>query len=259
MSEYRMSNHQLDGNSFEMKGGSNVGVLLMHGLTATTTEVRLLAERLHAAGYDIAAPLLPGHGTTPDEMKKVGYEDWLQTAVSNYHQLATEYEHVFVGGESTGGVLALALAARYPDITGILCYAPALKLQMPPFMPPLIGLGATLGIILPKSAPNDNPYWQGYDVRPLRGVQALLRLNKDTRKRLPQIKQPLLLLQGRNDTTVTPDCPDLIRAGVETAVYQQHWLENSGHVLLVEDEIDTAANLTINFIQLIIQQAASKR
>ena len=252
MSEYQMSNHQLDGGSFEMKGGGNVGVLLMHGLTATTTEVRLLAERLHAVGYDIIAPLLPGHGTTPDELDKVRYEDWLETAVSNYHQLATTHEYVFVGGESTGGVLALALAARYPDIAGILCYAPALKLQMPPIMPAVIELGAAMGLTIAKDAPNDNPYWQGYDERPLRSVRALLRLNRDTRKRLAAIKQPLLILQGRNDNTVAADCPDLIRDGVKTAVYEQHWLEKSGHVLLVEDEIDTAADLTIRFIKAIV-------
>ncbi len=252
MSEYRMSNHQLDGDSFEMMGGGNVGVLLMHGLTATTTEVRLLAERLHAAGYDIIAPLLPGHGKTPQALDSVRYEDWLQTAVSNYHHLATTHEYVFVGGESTGGVLALALAARYPDIAGVLCYAPALKLQMPFFMPPLISLGALLRIHYQKPESDGNPYWQGYEVQPLAGVRALLRLNKDTSRRLPNIRQPVLVMQGRGDTTVAPDCGEVIRDGVKTAVFEQHWLENSGHVILVEDEIDTAADLTIRFIKAIV-------
>ena len=235
-----------------MKGGSNVGVLLMHGLTATTTEVRLLAERLHAAGYDIVAPLLPGHGKTPQALDKVRYEDWLETAVSNYHHLATTHDHVFVGGESTGGVLALALAARYPDIAGVLCYAPALKLQMPFFMPPLINLGARLRIHYQKPESDGNPYWQGYEVQPLVGVRALLRLNKNTSQRLPNITQPVFVAQGRGDTTVAPDCGDVIRRGVKTAVFEQHWLENSGHVLLVEDEINDIADLTINFMESII-------
>lgn len=252
MSEYRMSNHQLDGESFEMKGSGNVGVLLMHGLTATTTEVRLLAERLHAVGYDIVAPLLPGHGKTPQALDSVRYQDWLETAVSHYHHLATVYDHVFVGGESTGGVLALALAARYPNIAGVLGYAPALKLQMPFFLPPLISLGALFKMHIKKPASDGNPYWQGYEVQPLVGVRALLRLNKETLRRLPNINQPVFVAQGRNDKTVAPDCGDVIRAGVKTAVFEQHWFENSGHVILVEDEIDDIAARTINFIEAVI-------
>ncbi len=253
MSEYRMSNHHLDGTAFELKSDSSVGVLLMHGLTATTTEVRLLADRMHAEmGYAISAPLLPGHGKTPAALDGIRYEEWMQTAVSHYHQLATVHEHVFVGGESTGGVLALALAARYPEIAGVLCYAPALKLQMPFFMPPIISLGAMLRIHFPKPESDNNAYWQGYEVQPMSGVRALLRLNKDVRRRLPSIKQPLLIIQGRNDKTVAPDCGDLIRAGVQTAVYEHHWLENSGHVLLVEEEIETAVEITLRFIDTVV-------
>lgn len=254
MSEYRMVNHHLDGDSFEMKGGGNVGVLLMHGLTATTTEVRLLAERLHAAGYDIVAPLLPGHGKTPQALDSVRYGDWLETAVSHYHHLATTHDHVFVGGESTGGVLALALAARYPNIAGVLGYAPALKLQMPFFLPPLISLGAMLKMHVKKRETDakPNPYWQGYNVLPLVGVHALLRLSKETKQRLPNITQPVFVAQGRNDKTVAPDCGDVIRAGVKTAGFQQHWFEHSGHVILVEDEIDDIAQRTIRFIKAIV-------
>ena len=65
-----IKNPQLDGNPFFYKG-NKVGFLLIHGFTATTTEVRLLADKLHKDGYTVSAPLLPGHMTTPEDMNTV--------------------------------------------------------------------------------------------------------------------------------------------------------------------------------------------
>ena len=50
-----MRNDHLDGEDFHFKG-NEIGILLIHGFTATTTEVRLIAEKLHQAGYTVAAP-----------------------------------------------------------------------------------------------------------------------------------------------------------------------------------------------------------
>jgi alpha-beta hydrolase superfamily lysophospholipase len=113
-------NPHLAGDTFFWPG-SEVGVLLLHGLTATTAEVRLLAEKLHAAGYTISAPLLPGHGTHPDELNETTWHDWAWTAEKAYQYLATVCDQVFVGGESTGGALALYLAAQHKEIAGVYC------------------------------------------------------------------------------------------------------------------------------------------
>ncbi len=59
MNEF-MRNAQLDGDSFFWQGGAT-GILLIHGFTATTAQVRLLANFLQARNYTVAAPLLPGH------------------------------------------------------------------------------------------------------------------------------------------------------------------------------------------------------
>jgi len=57
----------LDGSSFQLPG-NRTGFVLLHGFTATTTEVKPLAERLHHEGYTISAPLLPGHDSHPDDL-----------------------------------------------------------------------------------------------------------------------------------------------------------------------------------------------
>ena len=57
-----MQNAHLPGDDFYW-AGNETGVLLIHGFTAITAEVRPMAQLLHREGYTVAAPLLPGHGS----------------------------------------------------------------------------------------------------------------------------------------------------------------------------------------------------
>jgi Esterase/lipase len=59
-------NPQLKGKSIYWPGNAT-GVLLIHGFTATTAEVRLLADAFKKQGLTVSAPLLPGHGTSPQD------------------------------------------------------------------------------------------------------------------------------------------------------------------------------------------------
>ena len=81
MSNQYIEKPYLDGSSF-IYPGNKTGFVLVHGFTATTTEVRPLAERLHQEGYTVSAPLLPGHDTHPDDLNKVSWQDWYQTVKS---------------------------------------------------------------------------------------------------------------------------------------------------------------------------------
>ncbi len=241
-------NPHLEGDTFFWTG-NEVGVLLLHGLTATTAEVRLLAERLHAEGYTISAPLLPGHGTSPEELNETTWHDWAWAAEKAYQHLATVCDYVFVGGESTGGALALYLAAQHKEIAGVLCYAPAIKLAIPTHDVVRLYVAAPLVHSLPKENVGDNEHWQGYRVNPLRAVMELIRLGREVRRQLPRINQPVLVMQGRNDKTVSADVGEIIMEGVLSERAEQHWWEESGHVILLEDELDEITAVTLNFIQ----------
>ena len=114
-------NPELEGGSFFWKGGET-GVLLLHGLTATTAEVRPLAKRLLNEGYTVSGILLPGHGTTPENLSQTHREDWIKASEEAYNELKWECSSVIVGGESVGALLALRLASDHPEIKGCLLY-----------------------------------------------------------------------------------------------------------------------------------------
>ncbi len=251
MSHSELVNAHLKGDSFYWEGGL-IGVLLLHGLTATVAEVRPLAQLLHAQGYTVAGPLLPGHGTQPEDLNKVSWRDWVETAEASYHHLATVCDHVFIGGESTGAVIALYVATKYPEIAGVLAYAPAIKLAIS--TADLLRLYAAAPFLesIPKEDADGHPLWQGYRVNPLWGVVELVRLGGEVRARLAHIEQPLLVVQGRNDTTIAPESGEIILEGIRSTLQEQHWMEESGHVVILDDEREAIATLTIQFIERVI-------
>jgi len=246
--ELPILNPQLSGDSFFWEGGP-VGVLLLHGLTATTAEVRLLAQQLHEAGYTVAGPLLPGHGTRPQDLNETTWHQWAWEAEIMYQHMATICKQVWVGGESTGAVLALYLAAQHAEIAGVLCYAPAIKLGLNSQQLVRLYVAAPLLSSVPKENVGSNPYWQGYKVHPLRGVLELVRLGREVRGLLAQITQPVLVVQGRHDQTVAPEVGEIILQGVSSTMKEQYWMEQSGHVILLEDELEMIVMLTKDFME----------
>ena len=67
-----------------MKGGepifidkeSSVGILMIHGFTSTPDEFREMSVYFSEKGFTVYAPLITGHGITPDNLLKTTPQDW---------------------------------------------------------------------------------------------------------------------------------------------------------------------------------------
>jgi carboxylesterase len=251
MAKKQLVNAHLAGGPFYFQGGPN-GVLLVHGLTATTAEVRPLAEYLRGAGYTVAGPLLPGHGTQSADLNRVKWQDWARSVEETYALLRSRCGSVAVGGESTGAVLTLHLAAQHPEIAAVLSYAPALKLAL---SRPVVAAGYALSVfgyeMKPKPGPpaESDALWQGYDTRPTRGARELLRLQRATRPLLPKITQPILIMQGKLDRTVDPAAPQEIYDKVRSKVKELHWLDRSTHCVALDCERRQLFEVTRQFLE----------
>ena len=246
-----LRNPNLQGAPFFWEAGPE-GVLLCHGFTATTAEVRLLAHSLHVKGYTVAAPLLPGHGTTPEECNRYTWQEWYASVEQTYQQLASRCRTVVVGGESAGGLLVLRLASLHPEAAAILCYAPALRLRLNRVKEFLLSFCAPFITSIPKPPSTDNNPWQGYSVNPLKAADQLRRLQKAIYPLLPEIKQPILIIQGRLDPTVHPESPLIIYDQVSSSIKELHWLEHSTHCVILDKERDLAASLTLDFLDHVL-------
>ena len=146
----------------------------------------------------------------------------------------------------------LYLAAQHPEIAGILTYAPALRLNrrrgdllsiylFAPFIPYVPKFNVR------RPNPYTDPLWQGYHVNPLKGTLQLLRLQKQVTAILGKIHQPVLIVQGRLDLTVHPGVPDQIAQAVSSPVKEIVWFEHSTHCVVLDQEFDQVAEVTLQF------------
>jgi len=239
-------------------------VLLFHGFTATTAEVRPLAHYLQRQGYTVAGPLLPGHGTSIADANRCRWTDWTGAAERAYKELAADCDPVAVGGESMGGLLALYLASEHPEIAAVVTYAPALRVR--PLMRAVLTLLVPLlapvipAVALPPGPPSlVDERWKGYEAYPIRAAVELMRLQREVARRLPRIVQPLLTIQGRLDRLVDPAVPDLIHQAVAATDKEIHWLADSQHCVILDHEWEQAAGWTAGFLGRVLARPETGR
>jgi len=239
-----MKNPHLDGSPFFWKG-NDTAILCLHGFTATTVEVRKIAEFLHHQGYTVSAPLLPGHGTDPQELIRTRWMDWYLEAEKSYHELAQHYSRVFVLGESMGALLTLHLAANYPSICGIMVFAPAIRIKYLWFSKILWPFKQYLW----KGKPNPEIPQQSYKVYPLKAASSLYDLQKMIKKEFNQIQTPILVFQGKLDRTIDPlgavDVFEKIGAQDKEFIF----LESSEHIILLDKDLPTVQQICADFLQ----------
>lgn len=114
----------------ETQPGGKTGVLLVHGLCGSPTEMRFIANGLTRAGYVVRCPALAGHCGSLEDLTATRWQDWYQSAEAALLELSEQCEQVVVGGLSTGAVLGLMLAAQHPDkVAGLALYSPTLWLN----------------------------------------------------------------------------------------------------------------------------------
>lgn len=231
----------LDPSAFAADGGP-VGCLLIHGYTGSVAETRPMGEYLAGQGLSIRCPLLPGHGTTPEDLTRIRWQAWANEVEAALQELQGRCDAVFVGGLSLGGVLALWLGIQHPRIAGLIPMAPAIKVQNP-FLP----LTPLLRYFLKYSPTGEigdedladpeaqNRIWC-YDQTPLWGAAEAYLLQRRVRRGLSAIRQPALIFQGRRDDTLSPDSAEMVYQGVASTDKALVWLEHSGHNLLVDGQ-----------------------
>jgi carboxylesterase len=157
--------------------GGPAGVLVLHGFTGNPQSMRPLAQALAAAGFTVELPLLPGHGTSIDDMLTTGWADWSGAAEAAYIDLAGRCSRVVVAGLSMGGTLTCWLASRHPEIAGIICVNPAVEPAADSFLEILDGMAATGAATMPAVG-NDiampGTKELAYDATPIAGVKDML-------------------------------------------------------------------------------------
>ena len=216
-------------------------VLMLHGFGDTPQTLEYLAAFVHAQGWAVRAPLLPGHGRSLHEFAASRAEDWIEFARAELTALRTRYDTIAVVGLSMGGSLATILAAETPDVRAVALLAPYLsmptRLRRAAALHPLLGAatpflrgGGELSIRDPAEVARNLAY--GFTTPRL--VFELSRVVARARAAAPNVSAPVLVVQSRQDNRIPSEAAERAFALFTTPDRHLMWTEGNGHIISVD-------------------------
>ena len=231
--------------------GSDIGVLLCHGFTGTPQSLRPWGEYLAERGYTVHVPLLPGHGTTWQDMNSTRWQDWYACVDRAFRELHETCERVVVGGLSMGGALSLQLAQEHgPRISGLVLVNPAVKFEDPrtrllPVLKHLMGSLEAIGNDVKK----DDVTELAYTRTPLKAAHSQLVAWQSVIRDLPEVTQPVLLLRSPQDHVVPASSSALILSRISSRDVTEILLEDSYHVATIDNDAPRIFDESAKFVE----------
>lgn len=221
---------------FFFQGGKRA-VLLLHGFTGTSADVRMLGRFLEKKGYTSLAPHYKGHGVPPEQLIESGPEEWWKDVVEGYNELVRAgYDEIAVAGLSLGGIFSLKLGYNKP-LKGIVTMCAPMTMRDTELM--------FEGVL---QYAKDFKRYEGKDgetitkeVEKIRekgmpSLPALRELVNDVRGEVTNIYAPLFVIQGKLDDIIDPESAHIIYNNAESIEKQEKWYEKSGHVITLGPE-----------------------
>lgn len=261
---------------FRFEGGRS-GVLLIHGLTGTPAEMRLVGKGLNRAGFSVYGMQLAGHCGDAKDLLATDWQDWYASVVKAAEEFRKEVDHLFVAGLSMGAVLALKLAADHPDwVKGVGVYGATFKYDgwATPwygkfsFLLPLID---KLGIGRNWMVHEEEPYGlrderlrqqisslmlggdsaaAGLPGNPWPSLAEMYKMAAVVRRDLPRVNAPCLIAHATEDDIASIENAYLVERSVSGPV-ETLWLEDSYHMITIDRERRVLIDRSAAFFQQI--------
>ncbi|GAA0336468.1 carboxylesterase [Oceanobacillus oncorhynchi subsp. oncorhynchi] len=214
-------------------------VLLLHGFTGHSADVRMLGRFLEKKGYTSHAPIYRGHGLPPEELIKSNPDQWWADVKAAFNHLKDlGYQEIAVAGLSLGGVLGLKLA-----------YSEKIK--------------GMVSMCAPMFFDNEEELTKGFrefskEFKQLEQKdEAVIKEEVDTimdnsknlfigvrdtvkevKSNIDMIYTPTLVVQAEKDQMINTDSANYIYDNVESTQKEIKWYANSSHVITMDKEKD---------------------
>lgn len=182
---------------------TDIGCLLIHGLFDSPFSLKELGVYLQGHGIMSKGILLPGHGTRPEDLCTINYQDWIQTVDYGVSALKQEVKKIFLIGYSTGATLALHHAANDKSINGTILLSPAIKLK--PYIEFALpayhySLAKHLSLWITQEQEKD---YAKYTSMPSHPIMELLELTQKLAEKNHHQSHPMLMILSEEDETIS--------------------------------------------------------
>ncbi|MCR4339096.1 MAG: alpha/beta fold hydrolase [Gemmatimonadaceae bacterium] len=222
--------------------------MLLHGFGDTPQTFGYLAAALHAAGFTVKAPLLPGHGTTVDDFARSRAAEWIEHARAEYDSMLPSFRAVGLAGLSMGGALAAIIAANAPRLPALVLLAPyvgmprslAVAARLHRLWGPFVGQFKAQND-LSIHDPEERAKNLAYGVTTASAIRQLLEVTRTARKALRSITAPTLILQSWNDNRVSRKIARYAYSKIPANEKRLTFVERGGHIITVDHDREFVA------------------
>jgi carboxylesterase len=244
---------------FTLPGGK-IGVLVIHGFTSTPISIAPWAKFLNNCGYTVTAPLLPGHGTTWQQMNKTTWQQWYAEVEKSFLQLKQSCDRVFIAGFSMGATLALRLCQiRGSEVEGLIVLNPLVHdkrwfIKLLPILKFFLGSVAKG----PTDVAAPNPPIHSYSRTPLKALDSLRRLWQLVERDLYLIDLPIMVAYSLNDHAVDPENSMTVIDNVFSVDIREVVFENSFHNVALDFDVEQLNIESKIFIEDVLSGAVKR-
>lgn len=212
-------------------------VLLLHGFTGHSADVRMLGRYLEKKGYSSHAPIYRGHGLPPEQLIQSNPHQWWDDASKGYNYLQhLGYREIAVAGLSLGGVLSIKLAS-----------SEKVKAVIPMCTPMIFDDKHRLKFAFRHYAKEYKQYEGKKDTVIEEELNKLMTnsedlfkeiatFNEEVREEVDMVYVPSFIVQARKDEIINPESANYIYEQIESDTKSIKWYEESGHVITLGSE-----------------------
>jgi carboxylesterase len=264
------------GDDLTLAGGKKGHVLLFHGLTGSPAELAYVAHYLHnRIGYSVWCPRLVNHGQPLGVLARTRWPEFEAFARACFKRALSDARAaglpLFIGGLSLGAILALLIAAEYPEhVDGTICLAPTLFYDgwNVPWTHKLIPIVSYTPLKYFTYFREEPPYGlkdeslrermakefsraslrEGGDVASVGYAHFPVRLFCEMRplfakcmRSLNRVVCPVLLIQAQHDDATGPENSEFIYRNISSKHKEIILLQNSYHLVTVDLERESVA------------------
>ncbi|TGA97349.1 alpha/beta fold hydrolase [Sporolactobacillus shoreae] len=221
---------------FLFEGGKRA-VLLLHGFTGNSADVRQIGRFLNKRGYTCYGPHYSGHGVPPEELVKTTPDDWWWDVQEAYQFLENSgFREIAVCGLSIGGVFSLKCGYTFP-VRGIvpMC-APADTSNESRLYAGAIGYARNYKMYQEEPRSQIDTEMAAVSEKMPELLSAIGVLIREVRSNLHRVTAPAFIVQAALDEMINPDSADIIYHEIQSKIRQLKWYGQSTHVITLGTE-----------------------
>jgi esterase/lipase len=208
--------------------------------------MKVLGHYLHEKGYEVYGLRLPGHGTSPADLRERERKEWLKEVELGLALISHHCPKVFIAGNSMGALLGLmVISTSCFQVSGFIAIAPAFRIK-DKRLPFVTYLDAAQRLY--RHFAELKPEWPYIESRPenpdinycqipYHGLYELYQITREAGDYIESLHVPSLFIQSDREFTTDPEATYDAFEKIVSADKTLLKIDDERHVITLDEKL----------------------